>query len=662
VAAAILWWLFWPAPARIVASETALAFEATRVGHQGGTTSVTLSNVGERTLRVEGLDFTGDAAGDFSVESETCTGRGISPGDTCEIAVAFFPVAAGERRAGLQVDGNVRDSPFNLPVRGSAVAPAVGFAPTRVDFGTVQVGDQRAAIELTISNVGTATLGLGRIRFEGPQAEEFDRDRRCPDTTLEPGESCTMMVRFTPRAAGSRVAELALASDDPASPSRLALRGRGVWEGPPLEPEPARLELGEQRVARRSKASRIQFVNRMSEAVEVGAVVVSPETMPFAISTDDCSGRTLPSGASCSVDVAVEPDRAGSLSAVLEMRFAAAGSLRIPLAATGVEPRLEVDGGAVDFGSLRTGFESGSRSVALVNTGSATLEILTTRLAGENAGDFVIKDSCAGEALAAGELCSVRVAFRPRAEGPRSARLEIAPSEDLPPLRVQLGGSGTAADLAVEATALDWGSRQIGVSDERRLTIANHGSARLDVRGLRVVGEAMVDFAVSRIGCALDGGLEVGKRCELTLRFTPSAAGVRVAELEIEHNGPESPAIVTLSGSGEPPRPVFRASAQDFGFGSVGVGARSDIATLAISNAGGAWLQLRGIQIRGEHGADFGLVAGTCDGVTALAPGGECTVGIRFSPTASGGRQAILEILHGAAGSPALISLSGVGG
>jgi hypothetical protein len=660
--AVVLWWLFLPAPARITASESALVFDSARVGHGGGTTSVTLSNAGERALRVSRLEFGGSAAGDFSVERETCSGRAIPPGESCEVAIGFLPAAAGERRANLEVHGNVQDSPFILPVGASAVAPEVGLAPSRIEFGAVQVGDQRAAVELTISNIGSATLGLGRIRFEGPQAEEFDRDRRCPDTTLEPGEACTMMLRFTPRAAGSRVAELVLTSDDPSSPARLPLRGRGVWEGPPLEPDPERVELGEQRVGRRSETSRIQFVNRMSDAVEVGGAVITPGTVPFGVAADDCSGRTLFSGESCSVGVSVEPDREGSLSGVLEVRFATAGSLRIPLTARGVEPRLELDSETVDFGSMRTGFESGSRAVDLVNTGSATLQITTARLAGENTGDFVLKRSCAGEVLAAGERCSLRLAFRPRAEGPRRARLEIVPSEELSSMSISLGGVGTAADLAVDATALEWESLQIGMSGERRLTIANNGSARLDVRGLRIAGEAMADFAVSRIGCALDGGLAVGQRCELTLRFTPSAEAVREANLEIEHNGPDSPAIVALSGSGEPPRPLFRASARDVGFGVVGIGARSDIATLTITNAGSAWLQLRGIRIGGEHVTDFGLVAGTCDGVTALAPGGECTVGIRFTPTASGSRQAILEVRHGAAGSPALISLSGLGG
>ncbi|MBT8495493.1 MAG: choice-of-anchor D domain-containing protein, partial [Deltaproteobacteria bacterium] len=174
-------------------------------------------------------------------------------------------------------------------------------------------------------------------------------------------------------------------------------------------------------------------------------------------------------------------------------------------------------------------------------------------------------------------------------------------------------------------------------------------------------GDASDDFAVARLGCQLDQGLAPGERCDLALRFAPSAEGPRSAALEIDHNGPGSPLRVALSGSGEPPRPIFRASARDFGFGSAAVGNRSDIATLTVSNPGSAWLPLRGIRLGGEHGADFALVPGTCDGVTALAPGGSCTIGVRFVPTATGRRQGRLEIRHGADGSPAVISLAGVG-
>ncbi len=52
---------------------------------------------------------------------------------------------------------------------------------------------------------------------------------------------------------------------------------------------------------------------------------------------------------------------------------------------------------------------------------------------------------------------------------------------------------------------------------------------------------------------------------------------------------------------------------------------------------------------------------GTCDGVTALAPGGTCTVGLRFIARAAGERRGLLLVEHGGSGSPAQIALVGFG-
>jgi hypothetical protein len=415
-------------------------------------------------------------------------------------------------------------------------------------------------------------------------------------------------------------------------------------------------------VGRQSTGGRLDFVNRTAQSVEIASVELTPEETPFAVVSDGCGARSLISGERCQVSVAVEPASEGALESTLELGFTAAGTLRVPLRATGVAPRLEVGTAALDFGELRAGFESRPRSAELVNTGSASLTIENVRFLGSDPDAFVLKADCRDAALKSGDRCSVRIAFRPGSAGRRTARVEITASEDLAPLIVALSGVGTVAGLAVDPSSVIWGALQIGKAEDRRLTISNTGSARLEVSGLRVVGAAAVDFAVGGIQCRLDAGLAPQESCEVSMRFAPSVEGSRAAEIEISHNGPESPFRVALAGTGEAPRPLFTASARDFGFGSLAVGGRSDIATLTIANPGSAWLSLRGVQVRGQHASDFELVAGTCDGATALAPGGSCTVGVRFVPSTAGRRQGTLEIRHSGEGSPALISLAGVGG
>jgi hypothetical protein len=659
----IAWWFLWPDPPRILASVATLEFESERVGRSGSEQELDLGNGGERRLRIGGFSFVGAAAADFAVTDEGCIGRELEPGESCAVRIRYRPTAAGERLAQLEIAGRARNSPLRLTLRGSAVAPAVGLAPERMDFGAVQVRGAEGERRLTISNIGSAPLELGRVRFEGPHAKEFSRDRRCPRTTLDSGEACSFEVRFAPEAAGIRRAELVIESDAPGKEVRLDLTGQGVWEGPPLESDPESLIFGEQRINVRSRPRGVRLVNRSGEAVPVAAVTVLPESSPFVVVTDGCGGRVLVSGEGCEVDLAVTPTVEGGTGAALEARFEETfSSLQVALSARGVAPELSVETSVLDFGTRRASFESAARAASLANTGSATLRVRKVSLGGSDAGAFRIKgDGCTGASLAPGRKCEIRVAFQPPSAGGRKAVLQVEPGEGLPPLTVRLQGVGIVAGLAVSSRRLDWGPVLVGHDGEQQIVVANTGSARLEIGGLKISGEARDDFQVQRIGCRLDAGLESDERCELVILFAPSTNRHRAATLEISHNGPDSPGRIELLGVGRPAQPIFRASKTEFRFGAVALGGRSEISTLILSNPGSLWLSIRAIAVRGENAEDFELVPGTCDGVSALAPGGQCSVGVRFVPVSAGRRRATLQVLHGATNSPALISLAGTG-
>jgi hypothetical protein len=659
----IAWWFLWPDPPRILASAATLEFESMRVGRSGSEQELNLGNGGERRLGIEGFSFVGAAAADFAVVEEGCIGRELEPGQTCAVRVRYRPTAAGERLAQLEIAGRARNSPLRLALRGSAVAPAVGLAPEKMDFGAVQVRGEEGERRLTISNIGSAPLELGRVRFEGPHAKEFSRDRRCPETTLDSGEACSFEVRFVPEAAGIRRAGLVIESDAPGNEVRLDLIGRGVWEGPPLESAPESLVFGEQRINARSRPRAVRLVNRSGEAVRIAAVAVLPESSPFVVVADGCGARVLGSGESCQVDLAVTPTAEGGTGATLETRFEETfSSLQVALSARGVAPELSAEISVLDFGTRRASFESAARPASFANTGSATLRVRKVSLGGTDAGAFRIKgDGCTEVNLVPGKKCEIRVAFRPPNAGGRKAVLQVEPGEGLRPVTVGLQGVGIAAGLAVSSRRLDWGPVLVGHDGEQQIVVANTGSARLEIGGLKISGEARGDFRVQRIGCRLDAGLESDERCELAILFAPTTSGQRAATLEVSHNGPDSPGRVELLGVGRPAQPIFRASETEIRFGAMALRGRSEISTLVLRNPGSLWLSIRAIALRGENAEDFELVPGTCDGVSALAPGGQCSVGVRFVPVSVGRRRALLHVLHGAPNSPALIPLAGTG-
>jgi hypothetical protein len=111
----------------------------------------------------------------------------------------------------------------------------------------------------------------------------------------------------------------------------------------------------------------------------------------------------------------------------------------------------------------------------------------------------------------------------------------------------------------------------------------------------------------------------------------------------------------------EAQRPRVRISPSEVSFGGLGVGRRSSIVTVSIENQGPGILTLEKVALEGLHADDFRLVPGTCEGAAFVASDGICTLGLRFSPSASGNRRAQLIILHNGAQESHRIPLSGMG-
>jgi hypothetical protein len=84
------------------------------------------------------------------------------------------------------------------------------------------------------------------------------------------------------------------------------------------------------------------------------------------------------------------------------------------------------------------------------------------------------------------------------------------------------------------------------------------------------------------------------------------------------------------------------------------------IRTVTVANHGTADLDLAMAEVLGPNARDFAKVGDTCSGA-AVPAGGNCTVSLRFAPTAVGSRVASLQVTDDAVGSPQLISLNGIG-
>ncbi len=703
-----------PSPALVRVAPTAVDFGARSVAGAGGSMEVTLTSTGERPAEVESVEVVaaapegpapagaeeggaeegepvpGASVGVFEVASDACSGSTVAPEKSCVVAVSFQPAGAGAVRALLRLDGDFANAPLEIPLLGEGVAPHLRLDRERVDFGARPVDGAQGEEVVTLANDGTAPLDLDAVVITGADAEDFTvASAACTGRPLAPGKSCPVSVGFKPTAEGQRQATLTI-RPGPGSrgvrPPAVALAGSGLPRVPsgrlavagPAGAAEDGLGFGAVPVGRTVEKT-LELANRGDRALASADLAAVVDDDAFAVADNRCaSAGALAPGATCEIVVRFAPpaDRgAGDVTGVV--RVGVAGSpgesgagetgvgeaIEVALRGQAVVPRLAPRPGQVDFGESRVGRGGPTREITLASTGSGAVEIGSVGLAGPDPGAFAVRSNgCDGKTLASGESCTLVVGFQPRQEGVQSARLEARSPVLDQAVTVALRGAGAAPRVAFSPRELAFGRVPATRSDTRTLTVTSAGRVPLEVRRIDLVGPDAAAFEVTKEDCTEALTLAPGDTCRVSVRFAPTREGQPSARLAVTHDGEGSPAEVQLTGTALPaPVPRFAVTPGRVAFGTVAVGGRSDIETVTVKNSGTERLVLGDVRLAGAAAGDFHVVPGSCAGAPYVSPGSECTIGVRFTPTAAGSGSAELVIPHNAAGGQGRVRLSGDG-
>ncbi|WP_028080226.1 choice-of-anchor D domain-containing protein [Solimonas soli] len=105
--------------------------------------------------------------------------------------------------------------------------------------------------------------------------------------------------------------------------------------------------------------------------------------------------------------------------------------------------------------------------------------------------------------------------------------------------------TASAPDPYLSAPTIDFGNQSVGVASmAQAVSVTNDGNTPLVIASVTASG----DFAVSANGCSTAVAPQAS--CTIAVIFTPGAAGARAGDLEIVSNADDSPASVTLTGTG----------------------------------------------------------------------------------------------------------------
>jgi hypothetical protein len=188
-------------------------------------------------------------------------------------------------------------------------------------------------------------------------------------------------------------------------------------------------------------------------------------------------------------------------------------------------------------------------------------------------------------------------------------------------------------------------------SAAKTVTLTNLATTSLTITAIAITGTNAANFAQTHTCVST---LAAGASCTISIKFKPTASGTRTAALSITDNAAGSPQKVPLSGIGT----TAKLSPTSVNFGSVTVGMTSAAKTVTLTNVGTTTLTITGIAITGTNAGDFSQTH-TCG--SSLAAGVSCTISIKFKPSATGARSAVLAVSDNAAGSPQKVTLSGTG-
>ncbi len=420
------------------------------------------------------------------------------------------------------------DGTFTL----KASSPATGFNPTSITVADMN-GDGILDLVVTNSGSNNSTVLLGN------------------------GDGTFASAASTVQAAGMFAAgdfngdgRLDLAT---VNGSILLQAGNGL--------SPASIDFGNEDVNLSSAAQPAALVNTQKTALTIANIAVSGEFSQ----TNNCPAQLAP-GAGCAFSVTFSPTAGGTQTGTLTVTDDASGvagtKQTISLSGTGVlAPLVSFSPTNLYFPSQPDGVTSAPQTVTVTDSGAANLVFESGSNAPgiygtTHAADFAItSDTCAGQTIAPNGTCTVSVTFTPSTSASETAEISFVDNAGNSPQYFSLSGSGVAASASVSPGSLTFAALGIGTtSAAQSVTVTNSSSAQLIFAAspLSLIGLNSQDFAVQTDGCS-GKTLAAGGTCAVSITFKPSVAGSESGQLLIMSNANNSPATVSLAGTGVTP-------------------------------------------------------------------------------------------------------------
>jgi|GEM_PF-3119048 len=503
------------------------AFGDVSVGATSSLQSVTVQNTGVGSLVITNLGVAGANPNDFILDTSVCQGAVIAPGSTCQINVRFKPTASGDRSATILVYDNSTGNPHSFAVAGAGITPMILVVPTNLNFNTQTVAMVTAPLYLQVFNNGNGPLTITNLTLVGTNATDFTiLPNACLGTPLQPGDSCSVGIRFTPGATFARTGTLLIDSNGTNGQQRVALRGVGVIPAGAaiVVVTPPAVDFGTELVGSATSSKPVYLSNVGNTALTVTDVEIGGlNPGDYQIVGNGC-GQILP-GQICQIFVNFQPQVALPRSGTLFINSTATnGQQQVALSGIGSAAKgvLTLSASNLDFGIQTNSVATVKRSVTVGNAGNAALLITNVTLTGSGVAAFtVVSNTCNGTFLNPFATCQIAVTYTPAVDGIQTAAMQIGTVPGgLTNITLVAGryfdGSGTTncPGAAITITPAAFGIFRTGVAVAQQLSAAG-GAA--PYRFAVASGALPTGLTLSAAG-ALTGSITIAGNYSFTLR------------------------------------------------------------------------------------------------------------------------------------------------
>jgi hypothetical protein len=204
--------------------------------------------------------------------------------------------------------------------------------PSAVDFGNLVPGTP-VTRTITYTSTGSDSVVVNGVTIDGANKSDFARTENCTTapTGLATGQSCTIEVRFTPRAGAVSTANVVITDTTLGSPRTIALSGRSL---PVMKVGSTSLAFGNQARGSTSPTNNVVVENVGMAPLSATTSISGTGAGQFQVVGNGCVNVST----TCEIGVAFRPASNGAKSATLQITDNSGAVKTVALSGTGTEP------------------------------------------------------------------------------------------------------------------------------------------------------------------------------------------------------------------------------------------------------------------------------------------------------------------------------------